>query len=249
MDGLSLSGRSALVTGGAKGIGEAICRDLAGLGARVVVADIDEPAARKLADGLPGAVAVGVDLDAPDDIDRCVDDARRVLGPIDVLINNGGATKVERFSESDPSSWDRMWRINLRAPMQLSRRLMPEMVDRQWGRVVFVSSDSARVGAGGEVVYSAVKAGLLGLAKSLARESARAGVTSNVVCPGLFDTAMLRSVAGESANLIDKLVGGIPMRRIGSVDEVSGLIAFLCSDRASYITGQVLSVSGGVTMA
>jgi 2-hydroxycyclohexanecarboxyl-CoA dehydrogenase len=249
VDGLSLAGRIALITGGAHGIGKAVCQELAALGAHVIIADIDDAAANDLAKSLPAALAVRIDLDNPEDIARCAEDVRQTVDQVDILVNNGGATLVERFAQSDPASWDRLWRINLRAPIQLSRLLVPGMVERNWGRVIFVSSDSARVGAGGEVVYSAVKAGLLGLAKSLARETARAGVTSNVVCPGLIDTAMLRGVAESSGGLMDKLLASIPMRRLGTVDEVSSLISYLCTERAAYLTGQVFSVSGGVTMA
>ncbi|WP_238008371.1 SDR family NAD(P)-dependent oxidoreductase [Dactylosporangium sp. AC04546] len=245
MHGLSLAGRTALVTGGAGGIGAAICRDLAECGARVVVADIDVDRAKELAAGLPDATAVGVDLDDAASIERCVGE----VGPVDILVNNGGVTKVERFAESDHSQWDRLWRINLRGPMLLSRLLVPAMVERNWGRAVFISSDSARVGAGGEVVYSSVKAGLLGLAKSLARETARFGVTSNVVCPGMVDTPLLRSVAKEKPALLETMVRLVPQRRIGDPEDVSGLVAFLCTPRAGYLTGQVFSASGGMTMS
>ncbi|GGM58966.1 SDR family NAD(P)-dependent oxidoreductase [Dactylosporangium sucinum] len=245
MYGLSLDGRTALVTGGAGGIGAAICRDLAECGARVVIADIDVDGAKDVAAGLPDAAVVGVDLDDAASIERCAAEA----GPVDILVNNGGITKVERFAESDPAHWDRLWRINLRGPMLLSRLLVPAMVERTWGRAVFISSDSARVGAGGEVVYSAVKAGLLGLAKSLARETARFGVTSNVVCPGMVDTPLLRSVAKEKPALLETMVRLVPQRRIGDPEDVSGLVAFLCTPRASYLTGQVFSASGGMTMS
>ena len=126
-----------------------------------------------------------------------------------------GVTRVERITESDPAGWDLMWRVNLRAPMRLSKAVLPGMLERGWGRIVFVATDSARAGAGGEGIYSATKAGLLGFAKSLARESARGGVTSNVVCPGLVDTAMLQKVAADKPNVIESLTRGIPMRRLG----------------------------------
>ncbi|MQY02906.1 3-oxoacyl-[acyl-carrier-protein] reductase FabG [Actinomadura sp. RB68] len=239
MDGTSLAGRTAVVTGGAGGIGRAICADLAALGARVVVADLDLDAAKEAGDA-----AYRVDLTDPGDIDRFVAE----VGPVDVLVHNAGVSIVEPFTESDPAHWDLMWKVNLRAPMQLTRGLLPGMTERGWGRLVFVSSDGARAGSGGEGAYAATKAGLFGLAKTLAREAARGGVTSNVVCPGPTDTPMVRAVAERHPGLLDKLAKQIPLRRIGRPDDIAGLVAFLCTDRAGYITGQTVSVSGGITM-
>jgi 2-hydroxycyclohexanecarboxyl-CoA dehydrogenase len=280
MEGTSLAGRTAVVTGGAGGIGRAICADLAALGARVVVADLDEAGAAATAKALaeaaaggpaapnpvapnpvapnptapgpiePGAapVALRVDLADPDDIEAF---AGRVggLGGADVLVHNAGVSVVAAFADSDPADWELMWRVNLRAPMLLTKALLPGMIERGWGRLVFISSDGARAGSGGEGAYAATKAGLFGLAKTLAREAARAGVTSNVVCPGPTDTPMVRRVAELHPGLVDKLAGQIPLRRIGRPDDVAGLVAFLCTERAAYLTGQILSVSGGITMS
>ncbi|MCW2914389.1 MAG: family oxidoreductase [Actinomycetia bacterium] len=243
MDGLTLEGRTAVVTGGAGGIGRAICADLATLGARVVIADLDQTAAEEVAKSLDG-VALRVDLTDPLDIDRFVAE----VGPVDVLIHNAGVSIVEPFTESDPAGWDLMWKINLRAPMQLTKGLLPGMVERGWGRLIFISSDGARAGSGGEGAYAATKSGLFGLAKTLAREAARGGVTSNVVCPGPTDTPMVRAVADKHPGLLDKLAKQIPLRRIGQPADIAGIVAFLCTERAGYITGQTLSVSGGITM-
>ncbi|MET7334151.1 SDR family NAD(P)-dependent oxidoreductase [Nonomuraea sp. NPDC005650] len=244
MDGLRLDGRVAVVTGGAGAIGAAIATDLAALGAEVVVADVDLPNAEKVASGLPGARALAVDLAAP----ASVEEFGGAVGPVDILVHNAGVSIVEPFTESDPASWDVMWQVNLRGPMLLTKLLLPGMAARGRGRLVFVSSDGARAGSGGEGAYAATKAGLFGLAKTLAREAARAQVTSNVVCPGPTDTPMLRRVSAAEPGLVDKIARGIPLRRLGTPADVAGLVAYLCTDRAAYITGQTLSVSGGVTM-
>ncbi|MFI6734298.1 SDR family NAD(P)-dependent oxidoreductase [Nonomuraea sp. NPDC050451] len=244
MDGLRLDGRVAVVTGGAGAIGAAIATDLAALGAEVVVADVDLPNAEKVASGLPGARALAVDLASP----ASVEEFGGAVGPVDILVHNAGVSIVEPFTESDPANWDLMWQVNLRGPMLLTKLLLPGMAARGRGRLVFISSDGARAGSGGEGAYAATKAALFGLAKTLAREAARAHVTSNVVCPGPTDTPMLRRVSAAEPGLVDKIARGIPLRRLGTPADVAGLVAYLCTDRAAYITGQTLSVSGGVTM-
>jgi 2-hydroxycyclohexanecarboxyl-CoA dehydrogenase len=163
-------------------------------------------------------------------------------------VHNAGVSIVEPFVTSSQAAWDLMWKINLRAPMQLTQALLPGMTARGWGRLIFISSDGARAGSGGEGAYAATKAGLFGLAKTLAREAARGNVTSNVVCPGPTDTPMVRTVAEQHPGLLDKLAKGIPLRRIGRPEDIAGLVAFLSTDRAEYITGQTLSISGGITM-
>jgi 2-hydroxycyclohexanecarboxyl-CoA dehydrogenase len=244
MDGLRLDGRAAVVTGGAGAIGTAIATDLTALGAHVTIADVDLPNAEKTASGLTGARALAVDLTSP----ASIEDFCARTGPVDVLVHNAGVSVVEPFTTSDPANWDLMWQVNLRGPMLMTKLLLPAMMARGWGRLVFISSDGARAGSGGEGAYAATKAGLFGLAKTLAREAARGGVTSNVVCPGPTDTPMLRRVSDAEPGLVDKIARGIPLRRLGTPSDVSGLVAYLCTDRAAYITGQTLSVSGGVTM-
>ncbi|AGP60259.1 SDR family NAD(P)-dependent oxidoreductase [Streptomyces rapamycinicus] len=248
MDGVRLDGRTALVTGGAGGIGAAICRTIAERGARVLVADIDIAAAERTARALPDAVALHVDLDDQLDVAALGDAVTSRFGGVDILVNNAGVSSVQRFTESDPDTWDRMWRINLRAPMLLSRLLLPGMAERGWGRLIYISTDGARAGAGGESVYAACKAGLFGLAKTLAREAARNGVTSNVVCPGLIDTPMLQQVRSAQPGMVESLLRVVPMRRAGQTEEVAHLVAHLATEAAAYTTGQTISVSGGVTM-
>ncbi|NUW36800.1 SDR family oxidoreductase [Nonomuraea sp. SMC257] len=248
MEGLRLEGRTAVVTGAAGAIGAAVAADLTALGARVVIADVDADGADAVAAGLAGAVPLPVDLSAPESVERfCHELAERGLEP-DIVVHNAGLSIVEPFAESDPAGWDLMWQVNLRGPMLMTKLLLPGMTARGWGRLVFVSSDGARAGSGGEGAYAATKAGLFGLAKTLAREAARANVTSNVVCPGPTDTPMLRRVSAAEPGLVEKISRGIPLRRLGTPADVAGLVAYLCTDRAAYITGQTLSVSGGVTM-
>ncbi|UBU18816.1 SDR family oxidoreductase [Nonomuraea gerenzanensis] len=239
MDGLRLDGRVAVVTGGAGAIGTAIAADLTGLGAEVVIADVDLTNAGKVK-----ALHLHLDLASP----RAVEEFAGAVGKVDILVHNAGVAIVEPFIESDPAGWDLMWQVNLRGPMLLTKLLLPGMMARGWGRLVFVSSDGARAGSGGEGAYAATKAGLFGLAKTLAREAARAHVTANVVCPGPTDTPMLRRVSDAEPGLVDRIARAIPLRRLGTPADVAGLVAYLCTERAAYITGQTLSVSGGVTM-
>ena len=248
MEGLTLVGRVALVTGAAGGMGAQIVSELAELGARVAVCDINGEGAAEVASGSPNATAFQVDLADPGDVNRFSAAALAAYGRIDVLVNNAGWDKVQPFLDSPPDVWDRLLAINLRAPIQLTRAFLPGMADGGWGRLVFVSSDAARVGSSGEAVYSACKAGLIGFGKTIAREFARKGITSNIVCPGPSDTPLLREVAAVNSKLIDALKRSIPVGRLGSPRDVAGVVAFLCSERAEYLTGQTISVSGGLTM-
>jgi 2-hydroxycyclohexanecarboxyl-CoA dehydrogenase len=170
------------------------------------------------------------------------------MGNPQLLINNAGWDKVEPFLQSDFATWDKLVQINLLAPITLSKLVAPGMIEAKWGRFVHISSDAARVGSTGEAVYSACKAGIVGFSKTIAREFARSGITSNVVCPGPTNTALLREVAGENEKLVESLKRNIPVGRIGEPKDVAGIVRFFCSDDAEYITGQTISVSGGLTM-
>jgi 2-hydroxycyclohexanecarboxyl-CoA dehydrogenase len=248
-DGFTVRDKVVLVTGGAGGMGSAIARDLGSLGASVAVADINTDGANAVASSIKNATAFGVDLCDPASIDAMVAAVDAAFGRVDVLVNNAGWDKVAPFATSTDEAWDRLIAINLRAPIHLTHAFLPGMLERRAGRLIYVSSDAARVGSTGEAVYSACKAGIIGFSKTMARESARSQVTSNVVCPGPTDTPLLSEVAAGNEKLVASLKRGIPLGRLGHPDDISGAVAFLASDLASYITGQTLSISGGLTMA
>jgi 2-hydroxycyclohexanecarboxyl-CoA dehydrogenase len=244
-----LDGRCALVTGAARGIGRAIAARLGEEGARVAVSDISAAEAEQTAAEIGGG-AIGVELDVSDDasIRRAVDDVVARLGPIDVLVNNAGWDRMEPFVESSPETWDRVLAINLRGPIAVTRAVLDQMIERGGGRIVSIASDAGRVGSSGEAVYSGAKAGIMGFSRTIAREVARHGINVNTVCPGPTNTALLRGEAERNPNLVKALARAIPFGRPAEPEEIAAAVAFLASDDAAFITGQALSVSGGLTM-
>ncbi len=242
-----LEGRVALVTGGARGIGRAICERLAAEGARVAIADID--GAEKTAAEI-GRSAIGVRLDVTDSasVKAGVGEVIAHFGRVDVLVNNAGWDKVEPFVKASEETWDKVLAINLRGPIAVTRAVLDGMLERRAGWIVSISSDAGRVGSSGEVVYSAAKAGVIGFSKALAREVARAGIHVNVVCPGPTNTPLLAQVGADNPNLVQSLAKAVPFGRIGEPADLAGAVAFLASDDAAFITGQTLSVSGGMSM-
>jgi 2-hydroxycyclohexanecarboxyl-CoA dehydrogenase len=247
MDSAGIAGRYALLTGAAGGIGSAIAADLAAMGARVLLADMNLSGAQALAATLPNAEPIAVDLLDPSSIDRLAHDALQ-RGPIDILISCAGFDRVQPFLDSQPETWDRLIAINLRAVIQLTHAMLPLMQERRWGRIVNIASDAGRVGSSGEAVYAAAKGGVIAFTKAIAREAAAMGVTSNAVAPGPTDTPLLQEVALERPRLVEALKRGIPIGRLGEPRDVAAAVAFLCSERAGYITGQTLSVNGGLNM-
>ena len=241
-----LAGKTVLVTGGGGAIGAAICRRFADEGAQVLVADRAAEAAERVARDCKGKALVF------DIADYASAKAALAAADVDVLVNNAGWDRFQNFVDTRPEEWEQLIDINLRGPLNLHHIVLPRMLARGRGRIVNISSDAARVGSSGEAVYSACKGGIISFSKTLAREVARKGITVNVVCPGPTDTPILRSFLGEGEagqKVYDALVRAIPMKRVGQPDDIPGIVAFLACDEAAFITGQVISVSGGLTMA
>jgi 2-hydroxycyclohexanecarboxyl-CoA dehydrogenase len=246
---LRLAGRTALVTGGASGIGAATCRRLAAEGARVAVTDKNADGAREVAGEISGG-AYELDVRSEGSIRFAVDAAERDLGPIDVLVNNAGYHEWGWFTDTEPALWDRVLTVNLRGAIAVTHAVLPGMQQRRRGRLVNTASEAGRVGSSGSAVYSAAKAGVIGFTKALAIENGRYGITANAVAPGPIETPLLMGAPEELGDMgrriVDTMVGATNLRRLGQPDEVAAAIAFLASDDASYVTGQALGVSGGL---
>lgn len=243
--------RVAFVTGGAGGIGAAICRSLTESGHRVVVADIEADAASDLAQSIDG-LGLACDVTDASSVEAALDQTKSALGPIDVLVNCAGWDDFLPFVETDDAFLDKVLAINLAGPIRLTRLVLPGMMERHWGRVINIASDAGRVGSSLEAVYSGAKGGLIAFTKTIAREAARAGVTANSVCPGPTDTPMLTRLAESSAmgeKISKALTRAVPMGRLGQPEDIGPAVAFLASEDAGFITGQTLSISGGLTMA
>jgi 2-hydroxycyclohexanecarboxyl-CoA dehydrogenase len=254
-DTMRIKDKIALVTGGGRGIGHAICLRLAQEGAKVAVVDILEQEAQQTAEEIKSkggqAIVVKTDVTQLDQVQDCVQTVTDTCGQIDILVNNAGWDKIEPFIESKPETWEKVIAINLKGPISFCHAVIPQMIQRNSGKIITISSDAGRVGSTGEAVYSACKAGVIGFSKTLARELARSKINVNVVCPGPTNTPLLQQVTGGSrgARIIEAMTKAVPFRRLGEPEEIAGAVAFFASPDADFITGQVLSVSGGLTMA
>lgn len=244
-----------VVTGGGGGIGGATCKRFAAEGASVAVFDLDLPAAQKIATEIQaaGGKAEAFQCDIADHagVNAAVAAAEQKLGPIAVLVNNAGWDIFKPFTKTEPGEWQKLIAINLTGALNMHHAVLPGMAARKYGRIINVASDAARVGSSGEAVYAACKGGLVAFSKTIAREHARHNITVNVVCPGPTDTALLAGVTAGAANpekLVEAFTKAIPMGRLGQPNDLAGAIAFMGSEDAAFVTGQVLSVSGGLTM-
>ncbi|WHZ11827.1 MAG: 2-hydroxycyclohexanecarboxyl-CoA dehydrogenase [Burkholderiaceae bacterium] len=247
--------KTVVVTGGGGGIGGATCRRFGAEGAKVAVFDLNHEAGEKVAAAIRAdggrAQAFRCDITDRASVDAAVAETEKTLGAIDVLVNNAGWDVFKPFTKTEPAQWDKLIAINLTGALLMHHAVLPGMAARKSGRIVNIASDAARVGSSGEAVYAACKGGLVSFSKTIAREHARHDITVNVVCPGPTDTALFadyRSGAGNPEKLMEAFTRSIPLGRIGQPDDLPGAILFFASDDAAYVTGQVLSVSGGLTM-
>jgi len=253
---MTLRGKTALVTGGGRGIGRAIALGLAQAGAEVAVLDIlkdnAEAVRREIeALGVKG-LALAADLTRRAEVERAVAETLAQLGQLDVLVNNAGWDRLEPFLESEEETWDKIIAVNWKAMLYVCKAALPHMVARNTGKVISIASDAGRVGSMGEAVYAGTKGAIIAFSKTLAREMARHRITVNVVCPGLTETPLLQGIRAQSPKterVIEAVTRAIPLGRVGQPEDVAGAVVYLASPAADYVTGQTLSVSGGLTMA
>ncbi len=248
--------RVALVTGGGSGIGREICRALARAGRKVAVADIqnggmaETVAQITAADGV--ALAVPMDITSADAVASGVARINDALGPVDILVNCAGWDELMPFLSTDEDFWERVIDINFKGALRTTHACLPPMIESGWGRVINISSDAARVGSSMEAVYSGAKGAVISFSKTMAREMAKKGVTVNVVCPGPTATPLLDGIVNASDDgekVINAMARAVPMKRVGEPHEVASAVAYFASEEAGYVTGQTLSVSGGLTMS
>jgi 2-hydroxycyclohexanecarboxyl-CoA dehydrogenase len=248
---MRFEGKVALVTGGASGIGAATARLLAAEGARVAIGDLNEDGAREIAAELDG-IAVKLDVTDVESVNTAVASITEQAGQIDVLVNNAGTDLFSFFVKTDPGLWDFVLAVNLRGVLAVTHAVLPGMQERRSGAIVNVASEAGRVGSQGSAVYSAAKAGVIGFTKAIAREAARYRVRVNAVAPGPIETPLLNAapkILGELGERLKQgMVDATQLGRAGEPQEVATAIAFLASEDASYVTGQTLNVSGGLSM-
>ena len=252
-----MSNRTALVTGGAQGIGRGIAAALAAQGFRVAIADLNFETATQTAKDLSeaGGTVIAVEVNVTDiaSVQAGLRSVETDLGPVEVVVNNAGWDDFMPFIATSEDFWDKILDINFKGALRVTQTVLPGMIERRFGRIVNIGSDAGRVGSSLEAVYSGAKGGIIAFTKTLAREVAANGITVNTVCPGPTDTPALRKFADGAGQDAEKVISGmvraVPMKRLGTPDDVGPAVAFFASDATGFITGQTLSVSGGLTMA
>ena len=252
---MNLQGKTAMVTGGARGIGRAIVEQLAEAGADVVIGDFRQDEAQATANEIQKATgrqvrAVRADVTDLKQVEALRDAALKAFGKIDILVNNAGWDRLMPFLKTTPDLWDKIIAVNYKGVIHTCYAVLPHMAERKQGSIVNISSDSARVGSMGEAIYSGSKAAVVAFSKTLAREHARDNIRVNVICPGLADTPLLDEIQQDpfGQKVLGSIVNFVPLKRLAQADDIAPLVVFLASDAAGYITGQVTSVNGGLTM-
>jgi 2-hydroxycyclohexanecarboxyl-CoA dehydrogenase len=251
-----LKGKTVIVTGGARGIGRAVVQSFAEAGAEVVIADLRCEDARTAALNVTETfhrrvVAVQTDVTKREDVERLRDEAIGLFGKIDVLVNCAGWDRLLPFLKTTPDLWQKVLSINFLGVVNTCHVILPHMVERKKGAIVSISSDTGRVGSFGEAIYASSKAAIMAFSKTIAREHARDHIRVNVVSPGLCDTPLIDEMRADdefTAKILGSIVNFIPMKRLGQPEEVAPMVLFLASEAASYITGQVFSINGGLNM-
>ncbi len=245
---INLGGKNTLITGSTRGIGKAIAYRLAQAGANVVITGTSEDRAKAVAEDIKGkfgveALGVALNVSQADSVEKAVKRAEEALGGIDILVNNAGITRDALFMRMKPEDWEEVIRVNLTGTFLITQKVIKGMMKKRWGRVINISSVVGFTGNAGQVNYSTTKAGLIGFTKSLAKELAPRNITVNAVAPGFIDTDMTQVIPEDIKR---KYLESIPMNRMGKPEEVADAVLFLASDLASYITGEVIHVNGGM---
>ncbi len=251
---MRFEGKVAIVTGGARGIGEAISRGFANGGAQVVIADLLDDVGNKTAADITAtggkAICLKTDVTSSKNVNAVVKEVLSRFGKVDILVNDVGWDRPEPFITNTEETWDKVIAINYKSTIICCRAVLDNMIERKYGKIVNIGSDAGRVGSTGEVVYSGCKGAVIAFTKALAREMVRYSININCVCPGPTETPIvMNEMAKQSPKLLDALRHAIPMGRLGKPEEIAAGVLFMASDDARFVTGQTLSVSGGLTMA
>jgi len=249
---MKLYDKVAIVTGAGQGIGRGIALKLAQEGAKIVVTDMNIETAKEVTNEIQKngqtAMALKVDITLLKDVSEMIQKTLNEFKVIDILVNNAGWDKAEFFIDSTEETWDKLIAINLKGPIRCIKEILPHMISRQYGKILSISSDAGRAGSSGEAVYSACKGGIIAFSKTLAREVARYKINVNCIAPGATDTPLLGEVFKGQEKILEGMKKAIPFRRLGTPQDIANAVAFFVSDEAEFITGQTLSVSGGLTM-